>query len=117
MDCISIQSILSHVISAGYNYVHEIRKWMGEEVVFNKPVKLDSIIAYTEALKKMFAFNARLFDDYPQLPMENPNEAMKIHVRWGQKYDVEQLFEHAIVHVLRHRRQIERFILLIEYEL
>ena len=31
-------------------------------------------------------------------------------VKWRQQYDVEQLFEHAIVHVLRHRRQIERFI-------
>jgi len=31
-----------------------------------------------------------------------------IDSRWGQRYDLEQLLEHAIVHVLRHRRQIER---------
>lgn len=37
----------------------------------------------------------------------------KILVRWGQLYDVEQLFEHAIVHILRHRRQIERFLLIL----
>ena len=35
----------------------------------------------------------------------------KIVVKWGQTYDPEQLFEHAIVHILRHRRQIERFLL------
>jgi uncharacterized damage-inducible protein DinB len=29
---------------------------------------------------------------------------------WGVTYDAEQLLEHAIVHVLRHRRQIEKFI-------
>ena len=30
-------------------------------------------------------------------------------VRWGVLYNLEQLLEHAIVHILRHRRQIERF--------
>lgn len=33
-----------------------------------------------------------------------------IHSQWGVTYDLEQLLEHAIVHVLRHRRQIEKFI-------
>jgi hypothetical protein len=31
-----------------------------------------------------------------------------IHARWGVTYDLEQLLEHAVVHILRHRRQIER---------
>jgi uncharacterized damage-inducible protein DinB len=29
---------------------------------------------------------------------------------WGVIYNLEQLLEHAIVHILRHRRQIEKFI-------
>ena len=33
----------------------------------------------------------------------------KMKVSWGQEYDLEQLLEHAIVHILRHRRQVERF--------
>ncbi|MCA1632914.1 MAG: hypothetical protein LC802_04130 [Acidobacteria bacterium] len=33
-----------------------------------------------------------------------------IKSRWGVVYDVEGLLEHAIVHLLRHRRQIEKFI-------
>ena len=32
---------------------------------------------------------------------------------WSGRYDVEQLMQHAIVHVLRHRRQIERFKMLL----
>ena len=32
------------------------------------------------------------------------------HSRWGVRYDLEQLLEHAVVHILRHRRQIEKFI-------
>jgi len=39
--------------------------------------------------------------------------AVQIKPRWGQSYDLEQLLEHAIVQVLRHRRQIER--LLVQY--
>lgn len=27
--------------------------------------------------------------------------------RWNQRYDLEQMLEHAIVHILRHRRQLE----------
>ena len=34
---------------------------------------------------------------------------VKMIVRWGPQYDLEQLLEHAIVHILRHRRQIEKF--------
>jgi len=36
--------------------------------------------------------------------------ASVIHSRWGVTYDAEQLLEHAIVHVLRHRRQVEKLI-------
>jgi hypothetical protein len=33
-DCKSIQTILTHVIRAGYNYVIEIRKSFGEKIDF-----------------------------------------------------------------------------------
>ena len=59
----------------------------------------------------MFAFNALLFDDYPNVKLEEYDTDKKMRVSWGQLYDVEQIFEHAIVHILRHRRQIERFLL------
>jgi hypothetical protein len=36
--------------------------------------------------------------------------AVRIDSRWGVQYDMEQMLEHAIVHILRHRRQIERFL-------
>ena len=58
----------------------------------------------------MFKYNEKLFSDYPNVSIEEFNNDKKIKVRWGQSYDVEQLYEHAIVHILRHRRQIERFI-------
>jgi len=44
------------------------------------------------------------------MELEQNDNAHKMKVVWRQLYDVEQLMEHAIVHVLRHRRQIERFL-------
>lgn len=108
-DCKSVQVILTHIIQSGYTYVIEVRKWLGEEIEYEDKVMLNSIDEYTDALKKMFKFNEQLFEDYSNLILCEYDSNKKINVRWGQKYDVEQLFEHAIVHILRHRRQIEKF--------
>lgn len=108
-DCKSIQTILTHVVRAGYTYVIEIRKWLGEDIVYKEKEQLNSVSEYNKALDTMFAYNEQLFNDYPNIKLEELDPNKKVHVRWGQKYDVEQLFEHAIVHILRHRRQVELF--------
>lgn len=107
-DCRSIQTILTHVVSAGYTYVVEIRKWCGETIDYRDKVSLTTAKEYQTALDMMFAYNESLFEDYPKLKLEEMDNSKKMKVRWGQQYDVEQLIEHAIVHVLRHRRQIEK---------
>jgi CRISPR/Cas system-associated exonuclease Cas4 (RecB family) len=108
-DCRSIQTILSHVVESGYTYVIEIRKSLGENVNYMSKELLSSTNEYAIALEKMFAYNEKLFEDYPNIKLEAYDSSGKFKVRWGQIYDVEQIFEHAIVHILRHRRQIERF--------
>lgn len=35
-------------------------------------------------------------------------EAVRVETGWGVVYDLEQLLEHGIVYLLRHRRQVER---------
>lgn len=108
-DCRSIQTILSHVVESGYTYVIEIRKSLGESVNYMSKDLLASVNEYAIALEKMFAYNEKLFEDYPDIKLEEFDSSNKFIVRWGQIYDVEQMYEHAIVHILRHRRQIERF--------
>ena len=61
----------------------------------------------------MFRYNEYLFKEYPDLPLEIFEQKGKMLMSWGQYYDIEQLFEHAIVHILRHRRQIERFLIIL----
>ena len=107
-DCRSIQTILSHVVRSGYGYAIYVRKRQGEIMDFRTNILLESVDAYNAALDDMFSFNVQLFADYPNIALEEFETDKKILVRWGQLYDVEQLFEHAIVHILRHRRQIER---------
>ncbi|UUV20762.1 DinB family protein [Paenimyroides aestuarii] len=108
-DCKSIQNILTHVVQSGYTYVVEIRKWLGENVDYKNKIKLQTAQDYKLALNEMFKYNEQLFFDYPNLELCENDPKKKISVRWGQNYDVEQLLEHAIVHILRHRRQIEKF--------
>jgi uncharacterized damage-inducible protein DinB len=110
-DCRSIQTILTHIVRSGFGYAIYIRKHEGETIAFRESEPLASIAAYREALLQMFAYNVQLFEDYPNLTLEELDNDKKILTRWGQLFDVEQLLEHAIVHILRHRRQIERFLL------
>ena len=109
-ECKSIQTVLSHVITSGYGYAVVIRKTMGEEIDYRDDLVFNSKEEYQEELLKMFEFNVLLFDDYPNIKLEEFKNEHKILVRWGQRYDVDQLMEHAIVHVLRHRRQIQKFL-------
>ncbi len=110
-DCKSIQTILSHIVRSGYGYAIEVKKLLNEQTDFRENILLDSISEYKKALTEMFNYNAQLFENNSKIKLEEFNNEKKIIVWWGQTYDVEQLFEHAIVHILRHRRQIERFLL------
>ena len=112
-DCHSIQTILTHVVRSGYCYVIEIRNWLGEKIEKVERIKLNSIAEYQRALTDMFQYNVQLFNDYPNIRLEETANEKKITVGWGQTYDAEQLIEHAICHILRHRRQIERFLILL----
>lgn len=109
-DCRSIQTILTHVVRSGYCYIIEIRNSLGESIEFTKKEILFTTEAYADALDLMFEYTEKLFVDFPDIQLEETNREKKIKVKWGQTYDVEQLMEHAIVHILRHRRQIQRFL-------
>lgn len=86
-DCRSIQTILTHVVRAGYCYVIEIRRHLGEDLAYVNRETLDSTVAYEAALTQMFAYNEHLFHDYPNLTLEEKDPSKKIVVAWGQYYN------------------------------
>jgi uncharacterized damage-inducible protein DinB len=112
-DCRSIQTIMAHVVSSAHNYAVYIAKNLGEDLDFYPKTKRSTSQEYIEDLDSTFQFNSAIFEKYPHIELETFDTAKKMLVRWGQLYDYEQILEHAIVHILRHRRQIERFKLLI----
>jgi len=101
-DCKSIQTILTHVNRAGYWYVIEARNAQGEKKDLPEEKLFDTVEKYQTELDSMFSYTEKLFEDYPEIDLYK-----KVDIRWKQLTNLDLLFEHAIVHVLRHRRQIE----------
>jgi uncharacterized damage-inducible protein DinB len=107
-ECRSIQTVANHVVGSGYAYADYLRAAFGLEG--SRPeVPLGTRAEIGEQLAAMLAYTVATLDGWWQMPYEEVS-AVQIKVRCGPGYDLEQLLEHAIVHVLRHRRQIERFL-------
>ena len=106
-DCRSVQTIVSHVTNSGFGYANYIRDWYS--IPKNSPErKLLSQDEFLLRFDKMLDYTSETLHDKWEYSDE---EIMKVKmiVRWGPQYDLEQLLEHAVVHILRHRRQIEKF--------
>jgi len=134
-DCRSIQTIITHVVRAGYGYADYIRTAFGipstsldklrdkslgtspsarpKESLPGQGVPGQGVpVLHREALEKIdgfLAYTAQTLEGKWEM-MDEEIQAVAMKVRWGPNYDLEQLMEHAIVHILRHRRQVERFL-------
>jgi hypothetical protein len=107
-DCRSIQTILSHVVRAGFGYAGYIRAAFGaahEQPKLGLLGREECVVRLGDAL----AYTAETLDGRWRMGDEEV-QAVRIEARWGPVYDLEQMLEHAIVHVMRHRRQVERFL-------
>jgi len=108
-DCVSIQSILQHVLQSGYGYVVEIDQYGGGDSKRQEHPKHESSAAFIDALKAMHQHNVDFFAERQEIPLYEKDVNKKLVTRWGQSFDVDQLLEHAVMHVHRHRRQIVNF--------
>ncbi|HEX7314594.1 MAG TPA: DinB family protein [Pyrinomonadaceae bacterium] len=106
-DCRSVRTIMSHVVNAGYGYADLLRKTFS--VPSTRPPR--ALLAHRESLEQLdaaLAYTVETLEGRWLMTHEEITGA-SINARWGVTYDPEQLLEHAVVHVLRHRRQIEKF--------
>lgn len=109
-NCRSIQSILTHVVHAGFGYAVSIRRLRSANEQRPDPKSHPTVEAYILAIRRMFMYTKNtlhLFSDTELRIIENKD---KIMTGWQQVYDPEQLMEHAIVHIVRHHRQMERLL-------
>lgn len=104
-DCRSIKSIMNHVIEAGYRYLNQIKKFLIQEQI--KPfINNTSISTTIKDFDLMILLTSETVKNNLYLTYDEVL-ATRTDTRWGL-YDIEMMFEHAIVHILRHRRQIEK---------
>jgi uncharacterized damage-inducible protein DinB len=106
--CRSVQTIMSHVVKAIYGYADYIREQFS--IASARPqLKLLSRRESLEQLEAALLYTAQTLEGRWEMSDEEIS-ATVINSSWGAVYDVEHMLEHAIVHILRHRRQIEKFI-------
>ena len=106
-DCRSVQTIVSHVTNSGYGYANYIRDWFS--IPKSSPQRrLLAQNDISKELDKMIEYTSETLDGKLEYS-DDEIQKVKMKVRWGPQYDLEQLLEHAVVHILRHRRQIEKF--------
>ncbi len=106
-SCRSPQTIMSHVVAAGYGYANYIRRAFS--MTESSPQR--RLLEHEESLQAfdaMLAYTVATLDGKWEMS-EDEITAVSMTVRWGPTYDLEQLLEHAIVHILRHRRQIDKW--------
>ncbi len=108
-NCRSVQTIMAHVVSAGYGYADYIRPLFS--ISSTRPPK--RLLSHQESvaqLEAMLEYTAQTLEGRWEMTDEEI-ESITMQTGWGVTYNLEQLLEHAIVHILRHRRQIEKFML------
>ena len=107
-DCRSIQTVTHHVIRAGFGYADYLRDTFG--MASSRPdLEMTTHADVEDRLREMFAYTLETLQGKELMPYDEIS-GTRMQVRWGPIYDIEQLLEHAIVHVLRHRRQVDRFL-------
>jgi D-arabinose 1-dehydrogenase-like Zn-dependent alcohol dehydrogenase len=112
-NCRSLQTILTHVVSAGFAFAVNIRNLSEDKVVRPPKTIRGTVAAYVADLDAMFRFTEEVLGTLKDADLEQFDNSRKILTTFGQLYDAEQMMEHAIVHILRHRRQCERFVKLL----
>ena len=108
----SIQGITDHVLRCGYFYPTMVvrNKFPSENVQAPAVKNLKTKSDYIKAFNEMLIYNENLMKRIKPIEMFELDGAKQINTGWGL-YDYEQIMEHGIVHVYRHRRQVQQFIL------
>jgi len=110
-NTVSPRAICLHVVGAAHRYAHYIRKAQGVDFVDRyeaDPARLRSTRDVRPLLTEGMVLTEKTVE--PLLNATEPEiQALSFTVRWGPRYDPEMILEHAVCHLLRHRRQLERW--------
>lgn len=110
-NTVSPRAICLHSIGAAHRYAHYIRKARGLEFAERyeaDPARLHFPRDVRGLLTEGIVFTEQTVEPLLKATGEEI-QALSFTVRWGPRYDPEMILEHAVCHLLRHRRQLERW--------
>lgn len=107
----SPRAICLHVYGAARRYSDYVRKARGlphDEKFLPAPGAVEGPGAVRGRLAEALRYTEGALEGLYDAD-EAVHTAIRFPVRWGPTYDPEMILEHAVVHLLRHRRQLERW--------
>ena len=111
-DFQSVSNLVLHMINSGYVYANHIRKRFGNSFIVPE-IEITKTEQGIFELDKMFEYTVETFEDKWHLTFDELMNTI-IKTSWTT-YDLEAIIEHGIVHILRHRLQIEKMV--VKYEI
>ena len=106
-DFISVRSIMTHVVKSGFSYANHIRKRFNENY-FIPTLHINTVADVINNLDQMFRYTQETLENKYHLTDDDLGNII-IKTGWGV-CDLEALLEHAIMHIIRHRFQIEKLL-------
>lgn len=104
----TIQSMMRHVVNAGYGYATYISSALGTTI--QRPrVELLPLAELPAQLTAIVAFTDDVLRDRYTMP-EDDMDTITMKAPWNVVYTIDQMLEHAVMHIHRHRRQLERYL-------
>lgn len=106
----SIQDIAQHVVGAAHSYALHIDRTL-DKLDCSFPRQQHSFDSPQAAVQGIWEAFGHMVQVLGRIKSWNDEQQAEVRFvsRWKQPYDIEQMLEHAIVHILRHRRQLERW--------
>ena len=105
------RAVCIHVCGAAHRYAHYVRKARGFDFVDRYQLDPERLHA-PQDVRPLLAEGTRLMEE-TVAPLRDATDeeiqSLSFNVRWGPRYDPEMILEHAVCHLLRHRRQLERW--------
>jgi hypothetical protein len=109
-DAVSPRMVCVHVCASAHRYAHHIRRVMNRDFIARYEVHATRLATPGDVrgvLHEAIRFTEETVEPLRDAPEEYV-DTLLLEVG-ASRYDPEILIEHAIVHLLRHRRQLERW--------
>ncbi len=110
-DCRSIWAMMNHVVHSCYGYADAIRRYFDfPHEPSGKERRQISQADIGFEIDKALAYTIETLEGHWEMSYQEMDEIV-ITRKGNFSETIEQLLEHAVLHILRHRRQVEKFLL------